>query len=114
MIEDYSFGKIRIKGQTYSQDVKILTEGRVQGSWWRRTGHQVDVSDVQDILEENPEVLVLGKGSPGQMQSSSRLAAELQKRGIQLIELPSQEAAAKFNELYSQGKRVCAGFHLTC
>ncbi|MGM0423471.1 MAG: Mth938-like domain-containing protein [Thermodesulfobacteriota bacterium] len=114
MIEDYSFGRIKIKGRSYSQDVKILTDGRVQDSWWRRTGHQVDVSDVQDILEENPEVLVLGKGSPGLMQSTSKLGAELQKRGIQLIELPSQEAATRFNELYSQGKRVCAGFHLTC
>ncbi|MFP4213685.1 MAG: Mth938-like domain-containing protein [Desulfohalobiaceae bacterium] len=113
MIEDYSFGKIKIQGRTYTQDVKILAD-RIFHPWWRKTGHQVQVSDVQDILEENPEILVLGKGSPGLMQSTSELAKELKERGIQLIELPSQDAASKFNELHSQGKKVCAGFHLTC
>lgn len=113
MIEDYSFGRIKIQGQNYTQDVKILP-GQVQHPWWRKSGHQVEISDVQDILQENPEVLVLGKGSPGLMQSTPSLANELQKRGIELIELPSQEAASRFNELSSQGKRVCAGFHLTC
>ncbi len=113
MIEDYNFGRIKIGGQIYTRDVKICA-GQVLHPWWRRAGHVVDIEDVQDILEQQPEFLVLGQGSPGRMQCSEALLQELRKRGIQLEEMPSQQAMSRFNELLEQGWPVCAGFHLTC
>ncbi len=113
MIEDYSFGRIIIKGQRYSKDVKICGD-KIVHPWWRREGHRVDREDVKDVLEFNPEILVLGKGDPGMMQASQDLKGHLQNKGIYLVEEPSAEAVKSFNQYVQQGKKVCAGFHLTC
>jgi hypothetical protein len=42
MIERYSFGNIIVKGETYTNDIKIIL-GKVVPEWWRRSGHFVDV-----------------------------------------------------------------------
>ena len=113
MIESYSFGQITIQGQNYNKDVKICGD-KVVHPWWRKEGHRVEKDDMQDILEYNPEVLVLGKGKPGMMNATRDLKEHLQNKGILLVEEPSAEAAETFNQYLDQGKRVCAGFHLTC
>ena len=113
MIENYSFGQIIIKGQSYSKDVKICGE-KIVHPWWRREGHMVDREDVKDVLEFNPVILVLGQGKPGMMKSSPDLRDHLQDMGIYLVEEPSEEAVKSFNQYLQQGKKVCAGLHLTC
>ena len=70
--------------------------------------------DIKDILQVNPEILVLGKGNPGMMKASKDLKEFLQNKGILLLEEPSAQAVDTFNNYLEQGKKVCAGFHLTC
>ncbi|MBW1726455.1 MAG: hypothetical protein JRF31_13405 [Deltaproteobacteria bacterium] len=113
MIEQYSFGNIVINGVSYRNDVKII-QGKVVPEWWRKRGHFVDVDDIQDILKSKPDILVLGKGSPGQMKSTEALRKFLKKNGIELIEEKSSKAFKTFNRLFNEGKNVSAGFHLTC
>ena len=38
MIESYNFGKIKIKGKTYTYDL-ILYPDKVDDHWWRIAGH---------------------------------------------------------------------------
>jgi hypothetical protein len=64
MIDNYSFGKISIDGKTYSSDVIIFPE-RVHDSWWRKEGHSLCLEDIQDVFDYLPEVLIIGRGSPG-------------------------------------------------
>ncbi|MGD2030754.1 MAG: MTH938/NDUFAF3 family protein [Desulfobacterales bacterium] len=113
MIEQYSFGNIVINGVSYRNDVKII-QGKVVPEWWRKRGHFVDVDDIQDILKSKPDILVLGKGSPGQMKSTEALRKFLKKKSIELIEEKSSKAFKTFNRLFNEGKNVSAGFHLTC
>jgi len=113
MIEQYSFGNIVINGVSYINDIKII-QGKVISEWWRKRGHFVDVDDIQDILKSKPDVLVLGKGSPGQMKSTDTLREFLEKNNIELIEEKTVEAIETFNRLLKQGKNVSAGFHLSC
>lgn len=113
MIESYSFGKMTIDGKLYTKDLKII-DGAVVPEWWRGNGHKVSITDIQDILAAKPDVLVLGKGKPGLMKSDAELKALLQKKGIELIEQSSSKAVATFNTLSNSGRKVCAGFHLTC
>lgn len=113
MIEAYSFGNMKIKGKNYTSDLKII-DGRVIPNWWRKTGHEVDVNDVNDILTSDVEVLVVGKGQPGMMRVSEALKKELLKKGVKLIEKPTAQAYVEFNKLYSEGKKVAGAFHLTC
>lgn len=113
MIEKYSFGTIHILGQVYKDDVKIC-QGKVVSPWCRKSGHDVRIEDVRDMLDTNPEVIIFGQGQPGLMSCSQDLKELLRQKGIELIELPTAEAIKKFNDSYSLGRAVCGGFHLTC
>ena len=112
-VEDYRFGHIRINGQTYRNDVKIIQDA-VKPEWWRKNGHLVRRQDLSDILAAEPEILVIGKGASGQMALDKGLAEELEKEGIRLIAAPTAEAVSEFNRLSGENRRVAAGFHLTC
>ena len=113
MIEQYSFGNIVINGEKYMNDVKII-QGRVVSSWWRKSGHSVEIEDLEDIIGAQPEILVLGKGQPGNMTSSMRLKEFLKNNDIELIEEKTTEAVETFNRLFKAGKNIAAGFHLSC
>jgi hypothetical protein len=40
-------------------------------SWWRQSGHRVNVADIEDIVEDRPDVVVFGKGQPGLMKATN-------------------------------------------
>lgn len=112
-IEDYSFGNMRINGKTYRHDLKIVNNS-VKPDWWRKNSHLVTGEDLRDIIEAEPEVLVIGKGSPGQMSTAPEVEEELGKKGIRLIIKPTADAAEEFNRLQEENRNIAAGFHLTC
>ncbi len=68
MITGYSFGKICVNGIWYDRDLKITATGIVRPDWWRISGHICSRKDVQDLLRDEPDVLIIGKGKPGFMQ----------------------------------------------
>lgn len=113
MIEHFSFGSMIVDGVTYTNDIKII-QGKVIPNWWRKSGHQVNIDDIQDIMDAKPNILVLGKGKPGMMKSTPSLCEFLKKNDMDLIEEKTSKATKTFNRLFKQGKNVCAGFHLTC
>jgi hypothetical protein len=113
MIESYSFGRIVINGTTYTNDVKIIDE-TVIPEWWRKKGHTVKPEDVSDLADSRSEYVVIGKGKPGMMKTSREAKRLFEDRGIQLLEEKTTKAIQTFNRLRREGKRVCAGFHLTC
>lgn len=113
MITEFSFGKIVVDGKTYKNDIKIV-DGRVISEWWRRSGHRVEVEDITDVLETEPEVVVIGKGSPGLLKSTVSLRDYLAANHIELIEKKTSKAIHVFNGLFQQGRKVAAGFHISC
>jgi hypothetical protein len=113
MIEHYSFGNMVINGVSYRNDLKII-QGKVVSEWWRKRGHFVDADDIQDILKSKPDILILGKGSPGQMKSTEALRKFLRNNDIELIEEKTTNAFETFNRLFNKGENVSAGFHLSC
>ena len=52
-IEHYSFGNITIDGQTYTSDVIIYPE-RVDASWWRKEGHNLQIEDLAGVIKAEP------------------------------------------------------------
>ena len=113
MITDFSFGRIVVKGQTFSNDIKVI-QGTVVPDWWRQSGHNVEIDEVQDILNTEPEIVVIGKGQPGYMQAADSLRQHLAANNIKLIEEPTARAIKTFNRLYKEGRRVAGGFHVGC
>ncbi|MDH3798277.1 MAG: MTH938/NDUFAF3 family protein [Desulfobacterales bacterium] len=113
MITEFSFGKIVVNGKTYKNDIKIVN-GQVISKWWRKSGHRVAVEDITDVLEAEPEVVVIGKGSPGLLKSTASLRDYLAVNHIELIEKKTSEAVDVFNGLLLRGRKVAAGFHISC
>ena len=113
MITEFSFGRIVVEGQTCNTDIKIV-QGNLEPDWWRKSGHSVEIDDVQDILGSDSEILVIGTGQPGYMRIADSLRRHLKSKNIQLIEEPTAKAIQTFNRLYSEGKPVSAGFHVGC
>lgn len=113
MITDFSFGRIVANGQTCNNDIKII-QGTLVPDWWRKSGHNVEVEDVQDALSTELEVLVIGKGQPGYMQAADSLRQYLADKNVMLIEEPTAQAIETFNRFYKEGRRVAGGFHVGC
>ena len=113
MISEFSFGRIVVDGQTCNNDIKIV-QGKLVSDWWRQSGHLVEIDDVQDILDSDSEILVIGKGQPGYMRIADSLRRRLAKHNMLLIDEPTPEAVRTFNRLHCAGKRVSGGFHVGC
>ncbi|MFZ3137930.1 MAG: MTH938/NDUFAF3 family protein [Thermodesulfovibrionales bacterium] len=111
-IEHYSFGKITIEGMTYTSDVIIYPE-KVNASWWRKEGHNLQVVDLMDVIDANPQILVIGTGATGLMRVPKDTISHLQSKGIEVHVARTGEAVEIFNKL-QKDKIVIAAFHLTC
>ena len=113
-ITHYSFGTMTIAGQEMRGDLYILTDGRIRKNWWRKEGHLLQLEDLTEIVADQPATLVVGTGASGLMQPAPDLDRQLIAAGIEVIFLPTAEAATRYNGLIEKGRRVAACFHLTC
>ena len=114
MIDSYTFGRMVIDGEHYSQDMIILPNGTILQPWHRATGHSLSAVDIQPVLEAQPETLVVGTGASGMMHPDPSLGAVLASHGIRVILLPTEEAVERYNTLFQSGQSPAACFHLTC
>ena len=112
-IQAYSFGHIEIDGTAYRNDVKILG-GQVIPDWWRSQGHYVDLKDVSDLLASDADICIFGTGAYGSMRVSKAVKKALKDKGLTVITEKTASACNRFNALTKEGKRLIAGFHLTC
>ena len=110
---EFSFGRIVVDGQTCNNDIKIVS-GRLVSNWWRKSGHTVEIEDVQDVIDSDSTILVIGKGQPGYMRVTESLQEHLEKNDIELIVEQTSDAIQTFSRLMQAGKQVSAGFHVGC
>ena len=112
MIDSYSFGQIVIGGKRYTNDV-IIFPNRVKDNWWRKMGHRLSIEDLNEVIQEKPEILVVGTGYFGSMKVLTDVEEYLKGKEIKLITQPTKDACNTFNLLKSN-KKVVAALHLTC
>ena len=112
VIDAYQFGRVVVDGVVYTQDIIIFPD-RVQENWWREAGHSVSVSDLETIFKATPSHLILGLGSASRVHIPDETLEAIQKIGIQVTALPTNEACVLYNEAKDK-ERVIAGLHLTC
>ncbi len=112
MIDSYQFGQIVISGKKYTSDVIIFPD-RVKDNWWRKSGHQLCLDDVAEVIAENPEVLVVGTGASGLVKVLPEVKQSLEAREIKLIAEPTSEACNIYNQL-CHSQKVVAALHITC
>ena len=112
-VTDYRFGTIEIDGTPYTKDL-IIASGKVIDNWRRTEGHKLQEEDLTAILEEKPDVLVVGTGYFGRMSISPETRHTLESHGIELKAAKTGEAVETFNRLQRECARAAAAFHLTC
>jgi hypothetical protein len=112
-ITDYEFGRISIEGHTYTSDVIILPD-EVRDSWWRREGHSLHIEDLADVIEAQPDVLVVGTGCYGRMQIPPETLTHLESRGIEVVAAPTGDVVGRFNDLQRRHGKTVAALHLSC
>jgi hypothetical protein len=113
MIDSFSFGSMVINGRQYTSDLFIFPNGRVQDNWWRRRGHALSRKDVQVLVETEPEVIIAGTGVNGLMRPEASMGDYLEKKGINFMAGPNEQAVAWYNQ-QAGITNVGACFHLTC
>jgi hypothetical protein len=112
MINSYGFGRIVIDGTAYTTDVIVFPD-RVEDDWWRKEGHVLYVADIESVVEEKPEVLIVGTGKYGLLNVMPETKEYIESKGIELIVEPTDKACEIYNHV-SRDKKVVAALHLTC
>ncbi|MBA7533279.1 hypothetical protein ES705_25514 [subsurface metagenome] len=112
IIDSYQFGLIVVNGKKYTSDVIIFPDS-VTDNWWRRTGHQLCLDDIVEVLAENPQVLVVGIGASGLMKVLPEVRQLVEAQGIELIVEATDKACHTYNQ-FCHSRRAVAALHLTC
>lgn len=112
-VESYSFGRMIIDGQNYRNDLMICGD-EIKSNWVRKEGHLLKSDDLGWIVEKEPDLLIVGKGSSGRMKIEERTRSRLKERGIEVWSDKTDEAVDYFNSKQDGGELVSAAYHLTC
>ena len=111
-----SFGRLEIDGEELDHDVVIErshVRRRKKGpskTYRDRYGHTP-----LSLAEEIPwsaRRLIVGTGANGQLPIMDDVYEEAQRRGIDIVELPTREACALLNR--AADKDIAAILHVTC
>jgi hypothetical protein len=111
-IDSYRFGQVRIEGQTYRADL-IIYPDRIDAHWWRQEGHSLRPEDLSQVVEERPELLLVGTGRFGMMRIPRETNDFLASLGIALLAEDTEKACETFNGIEGE-KKVVLALHLTC
>jgi len=112
-IDSYSFGRITVDGKTYTNDVVIFPDNSILSPWWRKTGHLLELADIEQLIAMSPDSIVAGTGANGLMAVADDLRSYLDRHNIPFIAVPTAEAVRYFND--RAVKETIGGcFHLTC
>lgn len=112
-INSTDFGSITVNNRKYDDDVIVSYKGSVQ-KVKTQLRHLVSKRELNLILAEDPEIIVIGTGTEGDMQISSDVRKWTEQRELQIFDMLSSEAIKKFNQLQENGRKVVAFIHTTC
>jgi len=112
-LSGYRFGEVTVGEERHTKDLLVF-QGRVRAPWIRREGHRLTVEDLAALLEERPEVIVVGTGAWGRLVVASAVVRSLSERGSEILVLDTAKAVEAYNARIERGERVAACLHLTC
>lgn len=112
------FGGVRINGQDW-RDVIVVGEEIEERDDARLDqvlggDHWIGDWEVEELLSNNPEVVIIGNGTGGLLEVTSEVEEKFKTAGVELRILLTPQAISEFNKLYQEGKKVNALIHTTC
>jgi len=110
--------EVTIDGEKqHFKDCKVWPGGAREWRWEETGTHHnpgIQPADIEEILKQEIDIIVLGRGQLGRLNLSAETEALLRERGISYHAEKTKKAVQLFNELARQGKRVGGVFHSTC
>jgi hypothetical protein len=113
MINAYSFGQIIVDGKRYTSDI-IVFPNQIKDNWQRKEGHRITIEELKEVIQEKPEILVVGTGCFGFVKVPAEVKEYVKGKRIELIVQSTKDACNTFNDLVKSGKKVVAALHLAC
>ena len=110
LIRSVSENRIRIGDRSFEHPIAI-TANAVLEDWPGKAIDELGEDDFDALLDENPDVIVLGTGSDSRFPPRE-LTFAMARRGIGLEVMDSGAAARTFNVLAGEGRRVVGVFYL--
>ncbi len=113
--EKFSFGSIRIDGETYEYDL-VIDRGEIQkrkkkASKPYRDAFQHTPLSVKENIPWRCRRLVIGTGANGRLPVMDEVLEEARERKVELISVPTKDAIAILNR---GAKATNAVLHVTC
>lgn len=102
-----------INGEEYTKDLIIYSD-RIKGNWRRKKGHLLQKEDLEEIIEKDPDVLIVGTGAYGLMKIPEDTVKFIESNDIKLIDNKSKKAVDEYNKYKGKKEKTVAAFHLTC
>jgi hypothetical protein len=111
-----AFGVLDVDGQRYDHDVVIergaIRERRKGPSKPYRQAYGHTPLSVDEAIPWSEPTLIIGTGASGQLPIMPEVYAEAERRGVELIAEPTEEACERLRVLDPQG--YAAILHVTC
>ena len=115
-IEKFSFGSIQIDGETYEHDV-VIDQGEIKKrkkkpskKFRDRFGHTP--LSIEEKIPWKCRQLIIGNGFDGALPVMDAVKCTAEKRGVELIILPTPKAIERLNKESSDDTN--AVLHVTC
>jgi putative phosphoribosyl transferase len=112
-IDAYSFGRIRVSGDDFDEDLLVFPD-KIEPYWRRRESHKLSITDLETVLNYAPDLLVVGTGVGGRLRLDPTLRGVLRQKEIACVEEHTDRAWRIFNDEIEHDRRVVGAFHLTC
>lgn len=109
-IRSVSAGKICIGDDTYEHAI-ALTANSILGEWSRKAITELNEGDFAALLEEQPEVIIVGTGATN-IFPPRELVFAMARRGVGLEVMDTTAAARTFNVLVAEDRHVAAVLYL--
>lgn len=115
-IEDFSFGWVRIDGKTYEHDV-VIDRGEIKkrkkkpSKKFRDEFGHTPLS-IEEKIPWNCRRLIIGNGVNGALPVMDAVKRKAEKKGIELIILPTPQALERLNR--GSAADTNAILHVTC
>lgn len=107
IIRAYAPGEIRIKTGIYTQSL-VISANVLHTDWPLANITALEESHIEPILEQNPELILLGTGARLIFPSADKLRPIIE-RGIGYEIMDTAAACRTYNVLVAEGRHVVAG-----
>jgi len=112
MIESYTFGEFRIKGERYDSNVILIMDNVKKAR--HLPNHKLSLNDFTEIIESSPEYVIIGTGASGVMSVPDSIKEFIEEKNIKLIIEKTKDACETYNDLLEKGKKIAGFLHNTC